>query len=127
MRGVTGASQKAEKIATTCDELGAQGDGVVCLSREAVSETAQLTGGEKTMGSVDMLRDLLEDVKHLLDGLEREDALGLMDRIKEESYGTNLDRRLFQIRAAIESFNYDLASDLIHKVLQADGITGGTA
>jgi hypothetical protein len=47
-----------------------------------------------------------------------------MDRITGESYGINLDRRLFQTRAAIESFNYDAASKLIRATLETDGARG---
>lgn len=79
---------------------------------------------EKSAGSFDMLRTTLENVQNLLDDLEHEGALDMMDVTTGESYGISMDRNLFQARAAIESFNYDKAAELIDHMLLADEITG---
>jgi hypothetical protein len=69
---------------------------------------------------------MLEDTADLIDDLEQDEALLTMDRATGESYGANLDRRLFQIRAAIESFNYDKASELISAILSTGEAMGGS-
>ncbi|MDR1917078.1 MAG: response regulator [Synergistaceae bacterium] len=91
---------------------------------DIVSEKKFQVDETKVMGNVEILRSLLEDARILLDGLEHEDALELMDRITNESYGPHLDRQLFQVRAAIESFNYDSASNLIQKILEIEETSG---
>ncbi|MDR3254450.1 MAG: response regulator [Synergistaceae bacterium] len=74
----------------------------------------------KLAGSVEILRTVLEGVGGMIDALEHEDALAEIERASLESYGMNLDRSLLQIRAAIESFNYDRAAELIRSILPAD-------
>ncbi|MDR1966723.1 MAG: response regulator [Synergistaceae bacterium] len=74
----------------------------------------------KARGSVEVLRNLLEDVRVMIDNLEHEVAMELMDRITSESYGLELDRQLFRIRAAIDSFGYDIASGIITSILKTE-------
>ena len=71
----------------------------------------------RARGSVEVLRNMLEDVRVMIDNLEHDSAMENMDKITLESYGRDLDRRLFQIRAAIDSFNYDRAADMIKSIL----------
>jgi CheY-like chemotaxis protein len=71
----------------------------------------------RARGSVEMLRSMLEDVRVLIDNLEHDSAVENMDKITLESYGSDLDRRLFQVRAAIDSFNYDRAAGMIKSIL----------
>jgi HPt (histidine-containing phosphotransfer) domain-containing protein len=87
-----------------------------------ISEDAYDEKRARTMGSVEVLRNLLEDVRILMDNLEHDNAMELIDRTTSESYGQNLDRQLFQIRAAIDSFNYDKASDMIQSILGTEDI-----
>jgi CheY-like chemotaxis protein/nitrogen-specific signal transduction histidine kinase len=74
----------------------------------------------RARGSVDVLRNMLEEVRVLIDNLEHDSAMENMDRITLESYGSDLDRRLFQIRAAIDSFNYDRAAGMIKSILEVE-------
>ncbi|MDR1472890.1 MAG: response regulator [Synergistaceae bacterium] len=92
---------------------------------EIVSERKFQVDETKSAGNVEMIRSMLEYAQSLLDALEHDDALELMDRITSESYGIDLDRKLFQTRAAIESFNYDLAANLIKAILETGGALGG--
>jgi HPt (histidine-containing phosphotransfer) domain-containing protein len=71
----------------------------------------------RARGSVEVLRNMLEDVRVMIDNLEHGSAMESMDKITLESYGSDLDRRLFQVRAAIDSFNYDRAADMIKSIL----------
>ncbi|MDR1943673.1 MAG: response regulator [Synergistaceae bacterium] len=74
----------------------------------------------KLSGSVEVLRALLERVEDLLEVLEQDEAIAAVERATTESYGVNLDRSLLNIRAAIESFNYDRASSLIQTILTTE-------
>jgi signal transduction histidine kinase/DNA-binding NarL/FixJ family response regulator/HPt (histidine-containing phosphotransfer) domain-containing protein len=74
----------------------------------------------KLVGNVEVLRTVLEDVECLIDVLEHDEALEAIERATKESYGVNLDRKLLQIRADVESFNYDRAAGLIHTILSTD-------
>jgi HPt (histidine-containing phosphotransfer) domain-containing protein len=87
---------------------------------DIVSENVFDESHAKIRGSVEVLRNLLEDVRVMIDNLEHDVAMELMDRITSESYGLDLDRRLFQMRAAIDSFNYDRASDMIFSILDIE-------
>jgi signal transduction histidine kinase/CheY-like chemotaxis protein/HPt (histidine-containing phosphotransfer) domain-containing protein len=88
--------------------------------RDIVSGLVFDEGGDKMMGSVDVLRKMLEDVRVMIDSLEHDDAIEMMDRITSESYGVNLDRSLFQARAAIDSFSYDKAAEIIESILKTE-------
>ncbi|MDR3165828.1 MAG: response regulator [Synergistaceae bacterium] len=76
--------------------------------------------GSRGRGSVEMLRNTLENVRVMMDNLEHDSAVESMDKITLESYGRDLDRKLFQVRAAIDSFNYDRAADMIKSILDAE-------
>jgi CheY-like chemotaxis protein/HPt (histidine-containing phosphotransfer) domain-containing protein len=89
--------------------------------RNIVSDRVFEENHTKVKGSVDVLRNILEDVRVMIDNLEHDSAIETMDRITSESYGLDLDRKLFQIRAAIDSFNYDRASDMIASILETEG------
>ena len=75
---------------------------------------------DRPTGNAEMLRKTLEDVSGLIDDLEHEKALETVAGATAERFGTDLDRKLLQLRAAIESFNYDGAANLIEKILKAD-------
>jgi signal transduction histidine kinase/CheY-like chemotaxis protein/HPt (histidine-containing phosphotransfer) domain-containing protein len=92
---------------------------------ETLPDERRDRGNEKNTGSVEVLRTMLENTALLIEDLEQDEALLTMDRATGESYGANLDRRLFQIRAAIESFNYDGASELIRVILSTGETMGG--
>jgi signal transduction histidine kinase/CheY-like chemotaxis protein len=92
--------------------------------RGAVSGMSEDDGSgdddSRAKGSVEVLRNMLEDVRVMIDNLERDSAMENMDKITLESYGSDLDRRLFQLRAAIDSFNYDRAADMIKSILDIE-------
>ncbi|MDL2263344.1 response regulator [Synergistaceae bacterium OttesenSCG-928-I11] len=75
--------------------------------------------GEKMLGNAEVLRDILTDTLEQMDSLEHEEAMTRIEAAIDDSYGQELDRHLLRIRAAIESFNYDLACDLIQAILRA--------
>jgi signal transduction histidine kinase/CheY-like chemotaxis protein len=90
---------------------------------DAFSLDVQETSAERLAGSVEELRTMLENVNDFLGVLERDDAIKTMDRVTSESYGANLDRTLLQVRAAIESFNYDRAAAMIREILTTNDIS----
>ncbi|MDR3280790.1 MAG: response regulator [Synergistaceae bacterium] len=87
---------------------------------DIVSESVFEEDRGKVRGSVDVLRNILEDVRVMIDNLEHDFAMESMDRITAESYGLDLDRQLFQVRAAIDSFNYDRAAGMIKSILSTE-------
>jgi CheY-like chemotaxis protein/HPt (histidine-containing phosphotransfer) domain-containing protein len=89
---------------------------------DVISVAPPTTGKEKLSGSVEVLRALLERVEDLLEVLEHDEAIAAIEHATTESYGVNLDRKLLQVRAAIESFNYDRASSLIQTILTTEDI-----
>jgi signal transduction histidine kinase/CheY-like chemotaxis protein len=93
---------------------------------DGASENGDSVGDvSRVKGSVEVLRNMLEDVRVMIDNLEHDSAMENMDKITLESYGSDLDRRLFQVRAAIDSFNYDRAADMIKSILdQGTGENG---
>ncbi|MDR1651181.1 MAG: response regulator [Synergistaceae bacterium] len=95
-------------------------DGILAFIGGIVFERAAGSDKNRIKGSVEVLRNLLEDVRVLIDNLEHSSAIELMDRITLESYGHELDRRLIQVRAAIYSFSYDRASDMIKSILDTE-------
>ena len=90
-----------------------------CIRRETPDPA------RKRAGDVEDLRKRIEEVGNLLTHLEHDDALDRIDAITRESFGRELDRKLFQIRAGIESFNYDQAARLIAHILATDETPGG--
>ncbi|MDR2780176.1 MAG: response regulator [Synergistaceae bacterium] len=97
-------------------------EGLFSFIREIVPKRAFGDPPAKGAGKSDVLRNLLEEVCVMMDNLEHDGAIGTMDGIISESYGVDLDRKLFQARAAIDSFNYDRASEIIMSVLgEKDG------
>jgi CheY-like chemotaxis protein len=85
---------------------------------DGISENGE--DGSRAKGRVEVLRNMLEDVRVMIDNLEHDSAMENMDKITLESYGSDLDRRLFQVRAAIDSFNYDRAADMIKSILNTE-------
>jgi CheY-like chemotaxis protein/HPt (histidine-containing phosphotransfer) domain-containing protein len=96
-------------------------DGLFSFIRNIVSDLVFEEDHTKIKGSVDVLRNMLEDVRVMMDNLEHDSAIEILDRITRESYGLDLDRKLFQTRAAIDSFNYDRASEMISSILKIEG------
>ncbi|MDR1132594.1 MAG: response regulator [Synergistaceae bacterium] len=106
-------------------EFSARMEGLFSFIRGVVSESAPGMpgdGGSGLKGSVDVLRNMLEDVRVMIDNLEHDSAMENMDKITLESYGRDLDRQLFQVRAAIDSFNYDRAAGMIKSILDTEDI-----
>jgi CheY-like chemotaxis protein/HPt (histidine-containing phosphotransfer) domain-containing protein len=95
-------------------------DGLFSFIRNIVSDLVFEEDHTKLKGSVDVLRNMLEDVRVMMDNLEHDSAIEILDRITCESYGLDLDRKLFQTRAAIDSFNYDRASEMIASILKIE-------
>jgi CheY-like chemotaxis protein len=79
----------------------------------------------KIMGSAAELRSKLERADDLLEILEQDEAMDILEKAISKSYGEYLDRNLLQIRAAIESFNYDRASGLIRLILSTGELLEG--
>ena len=102
-------------------EFSSRLEALFTFIRDIVSSVSEDDGsGEdasRVKGSVEVLRNMLEDVRVMIDNLEHDSAMENMDKITLESYGGDLDRRLFQVRAAIDSFNYDRAADMIATIL----------
>ncbi|MDR0651769.1 MAG: response regulator [Synergistaceae bacterium] len=102
-------------------EFSSRLEALFTFIRDIVSGVSEDDGsGEdasRVKGSVEVLRNMLEDVRVMIDNLEHDSAMENMDKITLESYGGDLDRRLFQVRAAIDSFNYDRAADMIATIL----------
>jgi hypothetical protein len=102
-------------------EFSSRLEALFTFIRGGVSDMSEDDGsGEddsRAKGSVEVLRNMLEDVRVMIDNLERDSAMENMDKITLEGYGSDLNRRLFQLRAAIDSFNYDRAADMIKSIL----------
>jgi CheY-like chemotaxis protein/HPt (histidine-containing phosphotransfer) domain-containing protein len=67
-------------------------------------------------------RDLLQEaaeIDALVDDLENERALERMEPLLRRSYGDKPDRLLEDIRLAIEDFQYDRASALLHELINS--------
>ena len=92
--------------------------------KEAVTGAESAIHEQKTIGDTAMLRGSLEKIEKLLDRLEHDDAAAEMDKVLTESYGSELDRSLLQIQAAIVAFNYDGAAKGIGKILGAGRAEG---
>jgi signal transduction histidine kinase/DNA-binding response OmpR family regulator len=95
-------------------------DGLFSFIRNIVSDLVFEEDHTKIRGSVDVLRNMLEEVRVMMDNLEHDSAIEILDRITRESYGLDLDRKLFQTRASIDSFNYDRASEMIASILEIE-------
>ncbi|MDR0617094.1 MAG: response regulator [Synergistaceae bacterium] len=84
---------------------------------KALSGEAHEGGGSKLIGSATELRSMLDKTDALLEALEHDEAIEIMEKATSKSYGENLNRDLLRIRAAIESYSYDRASNLIRLIL----------
>ena len=92
---------------------------------KALSASEPELRDSKLTGSVAELRSMLERADELLETLEHDDAIDILDRAISKSYGEYLDRRLLQIRAAVESFNYDRASSQIRQIFTTGELSKG--
>ncbi|MDR1020539.1 MAG: response regulator [Synergistaceae bacterium] len=91
----------------------------------ALSADAPEFMDSKLMGSAAELRSMLERADDLMEALEHDEAIDILDRAISKSYGEYLNRNLLQIRAAIESFNYDRASGKIRLILTTGELSKG--
>ncbi|MDR1514796.1 MAG: response regulator [Synergistaceae bacterium] len=92
----------------------------------ALSADAPETSESKIQGSAAELRTMLERTDALLEVLEQDEAIDILEKAISKSYGEYLDRNLLQIRAAIESFNYDSASGMIRLILSTGELSEST-
>jgi CheY-like chemotaxis protein len=113
-------SQNCVFVKNNFREFSSRLDGLFSFIRDIVLDRVFEEDRTKVMGSVEVLRNLLEDARIMIDNLEHDSAIEIMDRITIESYGLDFDRKLFQMRAAIDSFNYDRASDMIASILKTE-------
>ena len=118
------ASRDHEYVNTHFDDFACEMAKLHDFLAEVVQkeEASDLQDENRPAGNVEMLRKTLEDVKELIDELEHEEALETMAVVTSEKFGIDLDRKLLQLRASLESFNYDGAAALIDKILEADKV-----
>ena len=101
-------------------EFSAKLGALLLLIGDVVSGNVFEADRGKARGNEEVLRSRLEDIRIMIDGLDHDNAIEVMDRITSESYGLDLDRKLFRMRAAIDSFNYDKAAEMIEQILRTE-------